>query len=221
MPPSPVSDEERTLWQRYRQHPTPELRNHLAQRYAPLLHAIATNLQRTLTSTLTHDDLVQYGYLGYLAAEQTYNHSKGAFTTHAYKRIEGAMRDGIRTESPHTYQNGKRTYHQQPRSLSIPLTPTNGHKPLTLLDTLAAPPDTTAELNDLTNCLFRNLNPTNATIAALHLLYRHSFSSIAATVGLCQAGTWKRLQQTLPLLAQRLHRQIQTPTPRPTAAISL
>ena len=72
-------------------------KDHLVQRFAPLVKRIAYHLMARLPSSVQVDDLVQNGMIGLLDAIDRFEAGMGAqFETYAAQRVRGAMLDGLR-----------------------------------------------------------------------------------------------------------------------------
>ena len=72
-------------------------KDHLVQRFAPLVKRIAYHLMARLPSSVQVDDLVQNGMMGLLDAISRFEAGMGAqFETYAAQRVRGAMLDGLR-----------------------------------------------------------------------------------------------------------------------------
>ena len=67
------------------------------ERMDEMIQKIASNLMIRLPSSVEYDDLVQYGNLGKMRAEASYDPDKGAsLKTHLSTCIRGSMIDGLR-----------------------------------------------------------------------------------------------------------------------------
>lgn len=72
-------------------------KDHLVQRFAPLVKRIAYHLMARLPSSVQVDDLIQNGMIGLLDAINRFESGMGAqFETYAAQRVRGAMLDGLR-----------------------------------------------------------------------------------------------------------------------------
>jgi RNA polymerase sigma factor for flagellar operon FliA len=72
-------------------------KDHLVQRFAPLVKRIAYHLMARLPASVQLDDLVQNGMIGLLDAIDRFEAGMGAqFETYASQRVRGAMLDGLR-----------------------------------------------------------------------------------------------------------------------------
>jgi RNA polymerase sigma factor for flagellar operon FliA len=72
-------------------------KDHLVQRFAPLVKRIAYHLMARLPASVQLDDLVQNGMIGLLDAIDRFEAGMGAqFETYAAQRVRGAMLDGLR-----------------------------------------------------------------------------------------------------------------------------
>ena len=72
-------------------------KDHLVQRFAPLVKRIAYHLMARLPPSVQIDDLVQNGMIGLLDAIDRFEAGMGAqFETYAAQRVRGAMLDGLR-----------------------------------------------------------------------------------------------------------------------------
>ena len=72
-------------------------KDHLVQRFAPLVKRIAYHLMARLPSSVQVDDLIQNGMMGLLDAINRFEAGMGAqFETYAAQRVRGSMLDGLR-----------------------------------------------------------------------------------------------------------------------------
>ncbi len=85
------------LWDDYRKHKSPELREKIIIEYAGLVKIVAGRLSIYLGYNVEYDDLVGYGTFGLIDAIDKYDYEKGVkFETYASLRIRGAILDQIR-----------------------------------------------------------------------------------------------------------------------------
>jgi RNA polymerase sigma factor FliA len=92
-----VDPEIRRLWERYRDDPTPEIREQLILHYAPIVKYVAGRVGVGLPNTIEHGDLVSYGMFGLMDALERFDLDKGVkFETYAITRIRGAIIDELR-----------------------------------------------------------------------------------------------------------------------------
>ena len=92
-----MDPEIRQLWERYRDDPTPELREQLILHYAPIVKYVAGRVGVGLPNTIEHGDLVSYGMFGLRDALERFDLDKGVkFETYAITRIRGAIIDELR-----------------------------------------------------------------------------------------------------------------------------
>ncbi len=85
------------LWQKFKKHPTDELRNALMVHYLPLVRQAAERLQSRLPASVELDDLMSVGVFGLADAIDAYKlDRKIRFTTFSQRRIRGAMIDELR-----------------------------------------------------------------------------------------------------------------------------
>jgi RNA polymerase sigma factor for flagellar operon FliA len=72
-----------------------------AERFLPLVAAIARRLSRRLPPTVEMSDLVNDGVIGLIRALERYEPGRGVgFAAYAHHRIRGAMLDGLRARDP-------------------------------------------------------------------------------------------------------------------------
>jgi len=72
-------------------------RETLIQEHQDFVHALARQLHRRLPRHVDYDDLVMFGQIGLIEAAGAYDaDSPAMFTTFSYRRVRGAMLDGIR-----------------------------------------------------------------------------------------------------------------------------
>ena len=85
------------LWEDYRRHQTPELREQIIIDYAPLVKLVAGRLNMYLGYNVEYEDLVSYGIFGLIDAIDKFDMSKDVkFETYASLRIRGSILDQIR-----------------------------------------------------------------------------------------------------------------------------
>lgn len=75
-----------------------EARNYIVEYHMQLVIQIVHSLMRKLPHSVEKDDLIGYGAFGLIKAAETYDPSKGKFTTHAAFRINNSIYDGLRKE---------------------------------------------------------------------------------------------------------------------------
>jgi len=68
--------------------------------HLPLVVKAARSMEWKTNHKVEYDDLYQDGVIGLMQAEKSYRPEKGDFKTWAFKRIWGAMIDGMRSRSP-------------------------------------------------------------------------------------------------------------------------
>ena len=91
-----TTDKEK-LWESYRKHPSPEIREQIILEYAPLVKVVAGRLSMYLGYNVEYDDLVGYGIFGLIDAIDKYDAKKDVkFETYASLRIRGSILDQIR-----------------------------------------------------------------------------------------------------------------------------
>ncbi len=85
------------LWQDYREHRAPEVREKLVLRYVSLVKYVAGRLAIGLPPSVQADDLVSSGILGLMDAIDKYDLERDTrFETYAVTRIRGAILDELR-----------------------------------------------------------------------------------------------------------------------------
>src|SRR5262245_33840377 len=86
------------LWREFKEHPTTELRNHLVERYLPLVKYNAERIWSRLPEGVELDDLISAGVFGLMDAIDAFDLERGVkFETYCVPRIRGAMLDELRT----------------------------------------------------------------------------------------------------------------------------
>ena len=86
------------LWVEYKKHRSPQAREDLIMRYAPLVKYVAGRLAVGLPPHVDPDDLYNWGILGLIDAVERFEPERGIkFETYALARIRGAMLDGLRS----------------------------------------------------------------------------------------------------------------------------
>jgi len=87
-----------SIWEKFAQNNTPELRNVLITAYAPLVRFVVGRLGIPPTGLLDAEDLVSYGMIGLINAIDRYDPLRGVrFEAFASVRIRGAVIDQLRT----------------------------------------------------------------------------------------------------------------------------
>lgn len=89
----------RTLWIKYKETNSVELRNALAEHYLPLVRIVCGRLAVSLPPHLDKDDLLSSGFFGLLDAIDRFDVTRNIkFETYAALRIRGAMIDYLRAK---------------------------------------------------------------------------------------------------------------------------
>jgi RNA polymerase sigma factor FliA len=98
--PTGMPKVEQELWARYRTTGSPDVRDELIERYAPIIKNVVARLPVHLPAHVDQDDLVGYGAVGLLEAIDRFDPDLGIkFETFARKRIRGAALDAVRAQS--------------------------------------------------------------------------------------------------------------------------
>ena len=88
---------EEELWQQYRKHRDPVIREAFIKQYAPLVKYVAGKVAVGMPNNVEFDDLVGYGVFGLIDAIDKYDPEKNVkFKTYAVTRIRGAIFDELR-----------------------------------------------------------------------------------------------------------------------------
>ena len=88
-----------TLWLKYKETRSVDLRNALAENYLPLIRIICGRLAMSLPPHLDRDDLLSSGFFGLLDAIDGFDPARNTkFETYAGIRIRGAMLDYLRSK---------------------------------------------------------------------------------------------------------------------------
>lgn len=94
-----LDDGELTMWREYKKTESPEARESLILRYAPLVRNLARGYRFKTPPTIELADLVSYGFLGLMDAIEKFDPDRGiGFSAYARIRINGAIADGVRAE---------------------------------------------------------------------------------------------------------------------------
>jgi RNA polymerase sigma factor for flagellar operon FliA len=89
---------EEELWQQYRRHKDPKIREAFIKQYAPLVKYVAGKVAVGMPSNVEFDDLVGFGVFGLLDAIDKFDPEKNVkFKTYAVTRIRGAIFDELRS----------------------------------------------------------------------------------------------------------------------------
>ena len=87
-----------SLWARYTENPTRELRDELIVHYSPLVKYVGSRVAAGLPQNVEQADLVSYGIFGLIDAIDKFDPVRGyKFETYAISRIKGAMLDELRS----------------------------------------------------------------------------------------------------------------------------
>ncbi len=89
---------ENEMWENYLAVKSPEIREAIIIRYAPLVKYVAGRVAIGLPSNVEFDDLVSFGVFGLMDAIEKFDPLRGIkFETYAIARIRGAVLDGLRS----------------------------------------------------------------------------------------------------------------------------
>ena len=87
-----------SLWARYTEQPSRELRDQLIVHYSPLVKYVGSRVAAGLPQNVEQADLVSYGIFGLIDAIDKFDPERGyKFETYAISRIKGAMLDELRS----------------------------------------------------------------------------------------------------------------------------
>jgi len=90
--------DETGLWRTYRKEGIREVRDFLAEKYAPLVKYVAGKVAIGMPQNVEFDDLVSYGSFGLLDAIEKFDPDRDIkFKTYAMTRIRGAIFDELRS----------------------------------------------------------------------------------------------------------------------------
>ncbi len=91
------SEEDVALWNEYKKSRSPEIKEALILKYAPLVKCVAGRIGIYFGGNVEYDDLVSYGIFGLIDAIEKFDLDKGVkFETYASLRIRGAIIDSVR-----------------------------------------------------------------------------------------------------------------------------
>jgi RNA polymerase sigma factor for flagellar operon FliA len=86
------------LWREFKEQPTTGMRNHMVERYLPLVKYNAERIWQRLPEGVDLDDLISAGVFGLMDAIDAFDLTRGVkFETYCVPRIRGAMLDELRT----------------------------------------------------------------------------------------------------------------------------
>lgn len=86
-----------SLWHEYKKSNSPEIKEELILKYAPLVKFVAGRIGIYFGGNVEYDDLVSYGIFGLIDAIEKFDIDKGVkFETYASLRIRGAIIDSVR-----------------------------------------------------------------------------------------------------------------------------
>ena len=92
------AEDEMVLWRRYRDGGPRDIRDYLAEKYAPLVKYVAGKVAIGMPQNVEFDDLVSYGSFGLLDAIEKFDPNRDIkFKTYAMTRIRGAIFDELRS----------------------------------------------------------------------------------------------------------------------------
>ena len=90
-------EENSLLWAEYKKTNSPELKEELILKYAPLVKFVAGRIGIYFGGNVEYEDLVSYGIFGLIDAIDKFDLDKGVkFRTYASLRIRGAIIDSVR-----------------------------------------------------------------------------------------------------------------------------
>ena len=90
-------DENSSLWKEFKKTNSPELKEELILKYAPLVKFVAGRIGIYFGGNVDYEDLVSYGIFGLIDAIDKFDLDKGVkFRTYASLRIRGAIIDSVR-----------------------------------------------------------------------------------------------------------------------------
>lgn len=90
-------DENSALWAEYKKTNSPEIKEELILKYAPLVKFVAGRIGIYFGGNVEYEDLVSYGIFGLIDAIDKFDLGKGVkFRTYASLRIRGAIIDSVR-----------------------------------------------------------------------------------------------------------------------------
>ena len=93
-----VDPEVLAMWRKYKRTQSLDLRNHLLEKYLPLVRYIAERLLAKLPKSIPLDDLQSAGVLGLMDAVRGFDPERGIkFETYCTTRIRGAILDELRS----------------------------------------------------------------------------------------------------------------------------
>lgn len=96
-----MDKEEIELWKKFQKDKSTEVRNILVEQYAPLVKYVAGNLFQSIPKNVEFDDLVSAGIFGLFDAIEKFDLDMNVqFKTYAITRIQGAIRDELRSNDP-------------------------------------------------------------------------------------------------------------------------
>ena len=85
------------LFVEYKTNRKDETRNKIVEKYEPLVKRAATKLFKNELGYSGYDDMIQEGFIGLIQATEKFDITKETrFSTYAYKRIIGSIRDSFR-----------------------------------------------------------------------------------------------------------------------------
>ncbi len=91
------NEEDVALWNEYKKSRSPEIKEALILKYAPLVKCVAGRIGIYFGGNVEYDDLVSYGIFGLIDAIEKFDLDKGVkFETYASLRIRGAIIDSVR-----------------------------------------------------------------------------------------------------------------------------
>lgn len=86
------------MWREYKRTEDQDLRNHLIEKYLPLVRYIAERLLNKLPQSINVDDLQSAGVLGLMDAVRGFDPERGVkFETYCTTRIRGSILDELRS----------------------------------------------------------------------------------------------------------------------------
>lgn len=184
-----ASDDDQ-LWQAYHATRSPEARDALLARYAPMaLRSAKALLRRLPRFQATLDELYSPALEGLTEAIERHEPQRGAFSTFVYPRIRGAMLDWLRSNRPRGVPRGSEHWRTQQMGQ-------------TLTERLQKT-TTRCEAGDLA-ALLRGLGKFDRLLVILYYHEELTMKEIGRSLGVSESRVSQRHDQILEFLRYKL-----------------
>lgn len=208
-------DDVERLWTEWTTSRDVEARNLLACHYLPFVKQIASHLERKLPSSY-RGDLYGFGVIGLLNAIERFDTSLGyRFETFSYRRIHGAMNDGLRCFD-WLPRNARRLPTRALQSVyCVDFQARSDYGP-SIQDAFADPDsdaalerlDLEGDYEEVVEAIELNLEPRQRFVILAHYFERRTLADIGRELGVTESRVSQLHRQALRRLRHNLTRRL-------------